>query len=85
MLIDWRDLLLALAEIAIAITGFSGIIGVLGARGRMGRASAEFFKLRWMLDYSWQLSAPPRGGHGPWYALGRDSGVSARLRGRVRS
>ena len=46
LLIDWRDLLLTLAEVAIAITGFSGIIGVLGARGRMERASAEFFKLR---------------------------------------
>jgi hypothetical protein len=50
--IDWRDLLLTTAEIAITIAGFSGIIGALGIGGRLERVSAEVLRLRWMLDYS---------------------------------
>ena len=49
---EWRDVLLAIAEIAIAITGFSGLIGILARRERLERSSIEFFRLRWMLEYS---------------------------------
>jgi hypothetical protein len=51
-MIQWRDPLLAIAEIAIAITGFSGLIGILARRERLDRSSIEFFRLRWMLEYS---------------------------------
>jgi hypothetical protein len=51
-LIDWRDTLLTIAEVAIAITGFSGLIGIFARRERLQNLSSEFFKLRWMLDYS---------------------------------
>ncbi len=49
---DWRDTLLTVAEVAVAITGFSGLIGVFVRRERLRNLSDEFLKLRWMLDYS---------------------------------
>ena len=49
---DWRDTLLTIAEVAIAITGFSGLIGVFARREHLQSLSSEVFKLRWMLDYS---------------------------------
>lgn len=51
-MIEWRDALLAIAEIAVGITGFSGLIGILTHRERLERTSIEFYRLRWMLDYS---------------------------------
>lgn len=52
MLIDWRDVLLTLAEITIAIIGFSGIVGALGRDESRSRSSDEYVLFRWMLDYS---------------------------------
>ena len=48
---DWRDTLLTISEIAIAIIGFTGLIGILVRRQRLEVFSDEFFKLRWMLEY----------------------------------
>jgi hypothetical protein len=50
-LTDWRDTLLTISEIAIAIIGFTGLIGILVRRQRVEMFSEEFFKLRWMLEY----------------------------------
>ncbi len=49
---EWRDTLLTTSEIAITIAGFAGLVGVLGQRDRIGRSSTEFFRLRFMLEYS---------------------------------
>jgi hypothetical protein len=51
-LTDWRDTLLTISEIAIAIIGFTGLIGILARRQRVEVFSEEFFKLRFMLEYS---------------------------------
>jgi hypothetical protein len=50
-LTDWRDTLLTISEIAIAIIGFTGLIGILVRRQRVELFSEEFLKLRWMLEY----------------------------------
>jgi hypothetical protein len=50
-LTDWRDTLLTISEIAIAIIGFTGLIGILVRRQRVEVFSEEFFKLRMMLEY----------------------------------
>ncbi len=49
---EWRDTLLTTSQIAITIAGFAGLVGVLGRRDRIGRSSLEFFRLRFMLEYS---------------------------------
>jgi hypothetical protein len=49
---EWRDTLLTTAEIAITIAGFAGVVGVLARRDRIGRFSIEYFRLRYMLEYS---------------------------------
>jgi hypothetical protein len=48
---DWKDTLLTISEIAIAIIGFTGLIGILARRQRVEMFSEEFFKLRFMLEY----------------------------------
>jgi hypothetical protein len=52
MPVDWRDVLLTLAEITIAIVGFSGIVGALDRDVRKDRRSDAYVLFRWMLDYS---------------------------------
>jgi hypothetical protein len=49
---EWRDTLLTTSQIAITIAGFAGLVSVLGRRDRIGRSSLEFFRLRFMLEYS---------------------------------
>jgi hypothetical protein len=49
---EWRDTLLTTSQIAITIAGFAGLVGVLGRHERIARSSLEFFRLRFMLEYS---------------------------------
>jgi hypothetical protein len=49
---EWRDTLLTTSEVAVTIAGFAGVVGVLARRDHIGRSSIEFFRLRYMLEYS---------------------------------
>lgn len=49
---NWTELLQTLAEVNIAILGFSGIMGAVWAGRSISLKSAQLVLFRWMLDYS---------------------------------
>ncbi len=46
------EVLIVIAEVAVAFAGFTGLIAAISRRGPIGRSSQEFVRLRIMLDYS---------------------------------
>ena len=49
---EWRDTFSLLAELAIAVVGFSGIIGAFYANTRLSKASKAYLDIYYLLSYS---------------------------------
>ena len=54
---EHRDTLLTLAEIAVALAGFTGIVGVLGRRAQDPTRAISWFRLRAMLEIALRNAA----------------------------
>ena len=54
---EHRDTLLTLAEIAVALAGFTGLVGVLGGRAQGANRAISWFRLRAMLEVSLRNAA----------------------------
>lgn len=54
---EHRDTLLTLAEIAVALAGFTGIVGALGRRGADASREISWLRLRAMLEVSLRNAA----------------------------
>jgi hypothetical protein len=55
--VDHRDTLLTLAEIAVALAGFTGIVGVLGQKGGGRSRELTWLRLRTMLEVALRNAA----------------------------
>jgi hypothetical protein len=55
--VEHRDTLLTLAEIAVALAGFTGIVGVLGRRTQNATHAISWLRLRAMLEVSLRNAA----------------------------
>ena len=51
------DILITLAELSVALAGFSAIIGVLGSRKSMADIQANYLRLRVMLETCFMVAA----------------------------
>lgn len=52
------DLLFLLAEISVALAGFSAIVGVLGSRSGMSKVRVDALRLQAMLEANLVVAAP---------------------------